>query len=313
MQELILPLIFYAFACLNFFLTIPRSWTPIQLQRSDLQTTSEAEPTATDGRFKAAAFVTLGGVLVTLYSLEHSIYRYIPRPGGQTGRAALSFYITSAPSQFLVAIAFLLIKIAYGIVSSFVWTLSPYNADVHPAWLYGLGYTPALLIILLFNLCGFCEINEDKQILIARGERISTSKYKFKRKKPAWMKPPRRMAKIFSPDRKVTEEEIGFVEMGDMKQRLPDEKNLTADVTVSSRSQSTSDDIIPISDDIRDPENMEYIERVVHGLHAENVEGEDGGGGRDRNRSQLERRSTESTAAGDESQSPQTVRSMLDV
>lgn len=184
-QELCLPLLFYSFACLNFFLTIPRSWTPIQLQRSPDQLLSQALPTATDARFKAAAITAIAGVLVICYSLEHSIYRYIARPADRIRMR--TFYLVSAPSQFVVAIAILSVKVGYGIASAFAWTVSPLNANVNPAWLYGLGYTPILLIIMLFNLCGLCDLNEDKTLLLLRGDRVAPKKCKLERKLPVWL------------------------------------------------------------------------------------------------------------------------------
>lgn len=99
--------------------------------------------------------------------------------------------------------------------------------------------------------------------------------------------------------------------MGDMKHPLPDEeKDHTATtVTVSSRSQSTSDRTLPFSDDLgdrnRDRDRTDYIEQVVDRLHGEGLDGR--GDPNQLSRSQ----SSESTAVGDEA--PQTVRSMLDV
>lgn len=303
MQELFLPLVFYLFACLNFFLTIPRSWTPIELQRSPEQQNNVARPTATDGRFKAAGIVALVGTMVIWYSLEHSIYRYIPHPTDRLHRSAV--YITAAPSQFVVAIVLLLIKIAYGIASSFIWSISPFKADVNPGWLYGLGYTPALLIILLFNICGLCEINEDKQLLITRGEHIPR-KYKFKRKRPAWL-PSGRFASIFSRDigggRPTRENFDRYVEMGVLKPPLLDKGKDDVATQVTSHSRSASDHVISFTDS-GTADSIDYIEQVVEGSHApepgEHV------------RNPLSRtQSTESTALGDEP--PQVVTSILDV
>ena len=121
----------------------------------------------------------------------------------------------------------------------------------------------------------------------------------------------RRLTNIFPHDKKQAEESISCVEMGDMKHPLPDEeKDHTATtVTVSSRSQSTSDRTLPFSDDLgdrnRDRDRTDYIEQVVDRLHGEGLDGR--GDPNQLSRSQ----SSESTAVGDEA--PQTVRSMLDV
>ena len=154
-----LPILFYACAFANFFLTVPRSWTPIEMQRSPEQQINDAKPVATDARWRVAGFVAIGGVLVICYSLEHSIYRYRMRPSSTMGQ--LLFYLNAAPSQFLVAIALLGVKIGYAIASAFDWTVSPLKYGVNSGWLYGLGYTPPLLLLILFNICGLCELNDD--------------------------------------------------------------------------------------------------------------------------------------------------------
>ncbi|PKX91982.1 DUF2434 domain-containing protein [Aspergillus novofumigatus IBT 16806] len=156
-QESLLPILFYAFALANFFLTIPRSWTGIELQRSPELTALRAQPLATDLRFKLAAFMSLAGTLVICYSLEHSIYRYRAAP-------------TSPPPEFLVALVLLGLKTGYTIAAAFDWSVSPLRVAVSQGWLYGLGYAPALLIIVLFNAVGFCELNEDKALIVQRGE-----------------------------------------------------------------------------------------------------------------------------------------------
>lgn len=170
-QELVLPLIFYLFAFVNFFLAVPRNWDRVELQRSPQQQALQAKPFATDTRFKAASFMGLVSILVICYSLEHSMYRYIPRPlsSRSIGTRAL-FYIQGAPSQFLVAITLMTVKIGYDIASAFSFSISPLRYMVNPGWIYGLGYTPVLLLIALFNFCGLCETNEDKALIFQRTE-----------------------------------------------------------------------------------------------------------------------------------------------
>lgn len=242
--------------------------------------------------------VALVGVLVIWYSLEHSIYRYIPRPTAQAHRP--TFYLTSAPSQFLVAIALLLIKIAYAIASSFIWSINPFNANTNPAYLYVLGYSPALLILLLINLCGLCEVNEDKQLLIIRGESTARSKRRFKRKKPAWLQSGR-LASFFSRDSAAADpDDQGverFIEMGVIKPPLDEAKDdIAAQVTPRS-----SDRVVVFSDS-GTADSIDYIEPVVGQMRAPETRGRNG----------LARtRSCESTTVGDEP--PQVARSILDV
>jgi hypothetical protein len=169
-QESFLPFLFYAFALANFCLTIPRSWTGIELQRSPELTALRAQPLATDLRFKLAAFMSLAGTLVICYSLEHSIYRYRAAPAPTSLLAQATFYLTASPPEFLLALALLGLKTGYAIAAAFDWSVSPLRVAVSQAWLYGLGVAPALLITLLFNAVGFAEENEDKALVVQRAE-----------------------------------------------------------------------------------------------------------------------------------------------
>jgi hypothetical protein len=112
--------------------------------------------------------MSLAGTLVTCYSLEHSIYRYRAAPTNPLAQA--TFYLTASPPEFLLALALLGLKTGYAIAAAFDWSVSPLRVAVSQGWLYGLGYAPALLIIVLFNAVGFCELNEDKALIVQRGE-----------------------------------------------------------------------------------------------------------------------------------------------
>lgn len=174
-QEFWLPFLFYLCVIVNFILTIPRGWGTIQLQNSPEDQAFFAKPTATDVRFKTASFLALAGTLIICYSLEHSIHRHVPRP--RTGKLNQSmYYFNAAPSQFLVAIALLGMKIGYSIASAFDWSVSPLRYQVGSGWMFGLGYTPALLILVLFNICGWCEVNEDKLALVHRDKHDTRTK-----------------------------------------------------------------------------------------------------------------------------------------
>lgn len=167
-QESLLPILFYVFALANFFLTIPRSWTGIELQRSPELTALRAQPLATDLRFKIAGFMSLAGMLVICYSLEHSIYRYRAAPTSPLAQA--TFYLSASPPEFLLALILLGLKTGYAIAAAFDWSVSLLRVAVSQGLLYGLGVAPALLIIVLFNAVGFCELNEDKALIVQRGE-----------------------------------------------------------------------------------------------------------------------------------------------
>ena len=188
-QEFYLPLVFYLFAFLNFFMTVPRRWTAIERQRSFDQQESNAKPAATDWRFKAGSFLAVACLLIICYSLGHSIYRYKKPPTSRL-RLGIFFYLTSAPSKLIVAIILATIRVGYGVASSFVWSISPLKYNVSSGWLYGLGYGPILLILIAFNIYGYMDPNEDKALIQQRTERNHAINAQLgidpRRKKPSW-------------------------------------------------------------------------------------------------------------------------------
>ncbi|EEP81990.1 predicted protein [Uncinocarpus reesii 1704] len=188
-QEFYLPLLFYLFAFMNFFLTIPRSWTNVQKQRSFSQQEDLAKPTATDGRFKSASIIAVACLFIICYSLGHSLYRYKHRP---QGRRFIPFYITVTPFKFVLVILLAAARIGFGIASAFEWTVSPLKYNGNAGWLYGLGYTPVLLILVILNLYGYIDPNEDRDLILQRAERgrVADEELGIDRKalKPHWFK-----------------------------------------------------------------------------------------------------------------------------
>lgn len=184
-----MPLVFYLFAFMNFFLTIPRSWTNVQKQRSFDQQEDLAKPAATDGRFKAASILAAVCVVVICYNLGHSIYRYKHRP---QGRILIAFYMTVIPFKFIVAILLSAVRVGFGIASAFNWTISPLKFNGNPGWLYGLGYAPIFLILIILNLYGYLEPNEDRDLIRQRVERGRVADEELgitrKNRKPHWWK-----------------------------------------------------------------------------------------------------------------------------
>jgi hypothetical protein len=180
-----LPLIFYLFAWLNFFMTIPRSWTPIKKQRSLQQQETIAKPAGTDIRFKAGAILAAAALVVICVSLHHSLKHYKPRGRGIFG--AFNTFCVHTPTKIFLGIIVLGIRIAYGIVMAWKWDLSIFKYDGEIGWPYGLGYAPILLIIIVFNIAGFVEDNEDKRILAQRRARgIDADRELGFTKKPHW-------------------------------------------------------------------------------------------------------------------------------
>lgn len=214
------PLVFYALAWLTFFLTIPRSWTPIQKQNTPEQIRDIAIPTATDARAKGGALIAALACFIIAFSLAHSLRTFHP------GKPVLS----TVPKHLLLSLVFLAIRTAYAIASSFSWSLSLANQHVHIAFPFNLGYLPLLLILLAANTAGFRTENEDKQLIAQRRARGRMHDAELNLvKKPGWWN--RNMAGRFAGDEErlrqmATEVEGGgtrptarAVEMGDLNVR----------------------------------------------------------------------------------------------
>jgi hypothetical protein len=156
--------VFYIFAWMNFFLAVPRNWRPLLFQSSPELQETIAKPAATDYRFRSAAFMALGALVVIFYSLSHSIYHYrlaSPRWGMIYG---------ATPLKFTLILPILTVKVVQTLASSYAWSISPFNYNIQPGWMFGFGYLPVLLIIVLFNVFGLVEPNEDRALMLLRWE-----------------------------------------------------------------------------------------------------------------------------------------------
>jgi hypothetical protein len=153
---------------LLFFMTVPRSWTAIEKQRSPSQTLTIARPSALDARFKAGAFFALAAWSLICYSLHHSIRHYLRRTKTLI-EAAVD--INNSLAKPLLGISISAVTVGYLIAGSWVWSISPLNAQVSNGWLFGLGYAPALLIIIIHNVFGEINTNDDKALSIQRQHR----------------------------------------------------------------------------------------------------------------------------------------------
>ena len=168
-------------------MTIPRPWTPIEYQRSVQQSNILAKPSATDARFKAGAIFALLAWCTICYSLTHSIQHY--KPQTQTPSTVPRAIFQHCPIPFLLTLPLLLIEICYATASSFIWTINPLKYDSHPAWIYGFGTCPILLIIVVFNIRGYIEPNEDRVLIGRRIERGRTLDAELGLgQKPSWWK-----------------------------------------------------------------------------------------------------------------------------
>ncbi|KAL1956622.1 hypothetical protein VTO42DRAFT_6969 [Malbranchea cinnamomea] len=187
-HELYMPLLFYFFGFMHFFLTVPRSWTRVPMQSSPEQSAAKAIPTGTDARFKAASIVAIPCIIIICYCIYHNFYWYKRCP---PGRSPIIFYATSIPLKFTLAIILVTIKVAFNIAAAFVWRISPLKYDVNNGWLYGLGYTPVLVALIIFNIWGYLDQNEDRIIIqqrIARGQAADAELGIDRTRKPAWWK-----------------------------------------------------------------------------------------------------------------------------
>lgn len=195
--EFWLPLIFYLFDWLNFFMVIPRSWTPIEKQNTPEQKEFIARPAATNIRGKAGAIFAAAAWIVIVLSLLHSLKNYKARTSGFANK--INAFCRDCPTKLFVTILLLGIRVAYGIASAWIWDLSIFREDVMIGWPFGLGYAPILLAIVVFEIAGFVEENEDKKLIqqrIARG-RIHDAELNIV-KKPSWWS--RNVADRFASD-----------------------------------------------------------------------------------------------------------------
>jgi hypothetical protein len=77
--------------------------------------------------------------------------------------------------------------IGYEVAIAFNFSFSPLRLGVNPAWLYGLGWIPIALIILIHEVSGFIEPNEDAELLRQRRKRSAEVDQEMGiTKKPRW-------------------------------------------------------------------------------------------------------------------------------
>lgn len=150
----------------NFFLTIPRAWSPVELQRDPDQTRLKAEPMATDIRFKLAALFLLCSWITTVISLWHSIKHYKERNRGILNRVI--GFIRYTPKKFLLALWLSLVMIGYEAAISFEFSISPLNLNADVAFMYGLGWAPIAMIFIVLNIAGYLDPNEDRELIRQR-------------------------------------------------------------------------------------------------------------------------------------------------
>lgn len=184
-MEFWLPMWFYFWTWLNFFLVVPRSWTFLEKQRSPDQTEAIAIPGATDGRFKAGGFCLVVSWLTIIFSLRHSILHYRPRHRGLFNKSVGIFQ--AVPLRFMLIIPLSGALIAYQIFMSFNWELSFLRFQGVVPVQFGWGFGPSLAIIIIQVIYGYMSPNEDKDLIRQRRERGDAVDRELGLvKKPAW-------------------------------------------------------------------------------------------------------------------------------
>jgi hypothetical protein len=198
--EFFLPLVFYLFAWLEFFMTIPRSWTPIEKQRSPEQQAAIAEPAGTDTRFKAGAIIMAVAYAIIVYDLKHNLHYYRPHTGGVL--TGIKSTVVNMPLKLLLPILILGVRVGYGIACAWIWELSILKYDGNPVWPYAFGYAPSVLIMVVLIIAGMVEENEDRVLIkqrTARG-RAADAEMGITRK-PAWWR--KTAADYMSPEERL--------------------------------------------------------------------------------------------------------------
>ncbi|KAK1753703.1 hypothetical protein QBC47DRAFT_386970 [Echria macrotheca] len=185
MIEFWMPLVFYFWLWINFFIVIPRNWGDIEHQRYPEQIVSDAIPTATDARFKTGPFCLVVCWLIIVFSLRHSIQHYCPRNRGLINRAI--GFIRFMPARFYFLLPLALVVPAFQALVAWEFAYSPLNVKGLNASIYAGGYLPTLLIVFVQIVWGFITPNEDLELKRQRRIRGDDIDRQLNiHRKPAW-------------------------------------------------------------------------------------------------------------------------------
>lgn len=183
--EFRLPLVFYMWWWLQFFMVIPRAWTRLEYQRYPGQAEMEAALLATDNRFKAGGFIYLAAFMTIIFSLGHSVWHYeMNHPEEAVKHQSI---VKMIPLRFKLTLPVLMGLIVYQIICSFDFSSSPAKVGTNLIAMYVGGYLPSLVVIILHNVFGLLSENEDKVLIRQRRERdIAIDQEQGRVPKPRW-------------------------------------------------------------------------------------------------------------------------------
>jgi hypothetical protein len=166
-------------------MSVPRRWTSISAQGGIVQQTAVAKPTATDGRFKTGAILLCVSWLLIFFNVRHILYYNKPRRYGSFG--LIPSVVRYLPMRFFLSIILIAIYDAYLVATTWKFDISLMKYNASPVWGFCFGYAPCLLIIVVFNVWGLMEENEDKQLMKQRVERgLSADAEIGLVRKPGW-------------------------------------------------------------------------------------------------------------------------------
>ncbi|KKA27331.1 hypothetical protein TD95_002303 [Thielaviopsis punctulata] len=169
MFEFWLPLVYYLFLWMNFFLVIPQSWSKTQLQRSQQQIDLRAIPFAHSPRFKAAAVFLMLCYFINFISLAHTIWHYKPR-GRNAFWQGINF-VRYIPVRFWFILPLQAAMISFQWAVCFRWDINPININADVKTIYVVGHAPMVAIMLIQCIWGWHHPNEDLELIRQRKAR----------------------------------------------------------------------------------------------------------------------------------------------
>lgn len=133
-------------------MAVAHDWSNLEKQRDPVQTSTYAQPTATDICFKAAAFILLINWLIVVFSLHHSIQHYCLKNRGIFARNQK--FLQHTPWMFGLTIPLSGATVAYNILCSFDFSVSlPKGKPQSPTYFIFLGAKELLEQYYLNSWC----------------------------------------------------------------------------------------------------------------------------------------------------------------